>query len=108
MVSSNGIDKLIICQWKYQTFTCFYKIHNNTLGKYIKNNKGRLDRIKKVFVYKLNSRSCPKVYVGQTERSFGVRGAERLLFKEKHNLTMPNFLHRKTIFLTKKMKIFYI
>ena len=46
---------------------------NNTLGKYIKNNKSKTDKLYKSGVYQLNCGSCPKIYIGQTGRSFKKR-----------------------------------
>lgn len=49
---------------------------NNCLGKYIKNNKEKRDRKHQSGIYKLNCGSCPKVYVGQTGRTFEARTGE--------------------------------
>ena len=46
---------------------------NNSLGKYIKNNKSKTSKDCKSGVYRLNCGSCDKVYVGQTGRAFKTR-----------------------------------
>ena len=55
-----------------------YKKHNiniafrttNTLGKLIKNNKAKTKKEQKSGVYQLKCGTCPKIYIGQTGRSF--------------------------------------
>lgn len=55
-----------------------YKKHNiniafrttNTLGKFIKNNKTKTKKEQKSGIYQLNCGTCPKIYIGQTGRSF--------------------------------------
>ena len=46
---------------------------NNTLGKLIKNNKTKTNKLEKSGVYKLNCNDCPKTYIGQTGRCFRKR-----------------------------------
>ena len=46
---------------------------NNSLGKHIKNNKSKVNKLYKSGVYKLKCGTCPKVYVGQTGRTFKQR-----------------------------------
>ena len=43
---------------------------NNSLGTYIRNNKTKTDPSLKSGVYKLQCGSCPKLYIGQTGRTF--------------------------------------
>ena len=57
---------------------------NNTIGKYIKNNKSKTKKDCKSGVYLLNCGSCPKFYIGQTGRSFQKRINEhKFSFKKK-------------------------
>ena len=46
---------------------------NNSLGKYIKNAKSKSEKTNKSGIYKLTCKDCPKIYIGQTGRSFGKR-----------------------------------
>ena len=59
---------------------------NNTLGKLIKNNKTKTKKENKCGVYKLSCGSCPKIYIGQTGRSFGKRIKEHeTSYNKKHS-----------------------
>lgn len=58
---------------------------NNKLGKLIKNNKTKNKKENKCGVYKLKCGSCPKIYIGQTGRSFDKRIKEhRNSYLKKH------------------------
>ena len=46
---------------------------NNSLGKYIRNNKSKTVKEEKSGVYQLNCGSCNKIYIGQTGRAFKER-----------------------------------
>lgn len=67
---------------------------NNSLGRYIKNNKDRTQRKYKSGVYKLTCGSCPKVYIGQTGRNFNKRHLEHKnsYVKNKTDSTYANHL----------------
>ena len=67
---------------------------NNTISKYIKNNKSKVDKNKKSGVYKLNCGSCPKFYIGRTHRNFSVRISEhqRNFIKQNSYSTYANHL----------------
>lgn len=49
---------------------------NNNLSKYIKNNKDKVSKHDMCGVYKLTCGSCPKIYIGQTGRTFKQRFLE--------------------------------
>lgn len=59
---------------------------NNSTGKFIKNNKTKLDKNNKSGVYKLTCKDCPKTYIGQSGRSFSKRIKEH----------QASFIKRKT------------
>ena len=67
---------------------------NNTIGKFLKNNKDKTDKTKKCGVYKLDCGSCPNSYVGQTGRTFGKRIKEhkRDFQYKKHNSAYSSHL----------------
>ena len=46
---------------------------NNSLGKYIRNNKSKTVNKEKSGVYQLKCGSCNKIYIGQTGRAFKER-----------------------------------
>lgn len=61
---------------------------NNNLGKLIKNNKSKPNKLTKSGVYLLECGSCPKMYIGQTGRSFKTRIKEHeSSFLKNNNLS---------------------
>lgn len=51
---------------------------NNTIGRWIKNYKDKIDVKNKAGVYKLICGSCNKCYIGKTNRTFDIRIKEHL------------------------------
>ena len=49
---------------------------DNSLSKYIKNNKSKTEKGQKSGIYELKCGSCEKVYIGQTGRTFDERMSE--------------------------------
>ena len=45
----------------------------SSLGRYIKNNKSKVEKFQKSGVYELSCGSCDKIYIGQSGRSFSKR-----------------------------------
>jgi hypothetical protein len=69
---SGKITQKISKHLSNKKFKLAYKT-NNTLAKFIKNNKSKTIKGKKSGVYKLNCQTCPKFYIGQTGRCFEKR-----------------------------------
>ena len=66
---------------------------NNSLGKLIKNNKTKTNKLEKSGVYKLNCNDCPKTYKGETGRCFRERLKEHYSFLLIKNLILINGIY---------------
>ena len=66
---------------------------NNSLGKLIKNNKSKSNKLTKSGVYMLQCGSCPKIYIGQTGRAFKTRIKEHKSSYIKNNNLSHYALH---------------
>lgn len=87
---------------------------NNSLSKYILNNKQKINKLSHSGVYELSCKNCPKKYVGRTCRNFAKRLNEHKrsyknnktdsayanhLLSDKHNFNEDlKILHKETNF----------
>lgn len=69
---------------KYEFWISFERI--NSLGILIERSKNRIEKYKKSGVYKLVCKDCPKIYIGQTWKTFKKRIEEYMRCFINNNL----------------------
>ena len=62
----------VLFQNKFKGINVVFRT-NNSLSKYIENNKSKTEKGQKSSIYELKCGSCEKVYIGQTGRTFDER-----------------------------------